>query len=158
MTDAVLDFESRLEHDDHLAIKTWLRLLTTTTLIESQIRTRLQDEYGISLPRFDLLAQLEREPDGLRMTELSARLMVTKGNVTGLADQLEREGLVERVSGPDRRSVTLKLTPLGREAFAEMAAVHEGWVIELFSALSVNEQERLRKLLGILKTTLKEKA
>ncbi|GMA14280.1 MarR family transcriptional regulator (plasmid) [Deinococcus metallilatus] len=151
MTETVLDFESRLAHGDHQAIKVWLRLLTTTTLIEGEIRARLQERCGISLPRFDLLAQLERAPAGLRMGELSQRLMVTKGNVTGLADQLEREGLVERVNGPDRRSVVLRLTERGREAFAAMASVHEDWVIELLSALTPAEQEQLHALLGRLK-------
>ncbi|WP_291423315.1 MarR family transcriptional regulator [Deinococcus sp.] len=151
----MLDFETRLAHGDHQAIKLWLRLLTTTTLVESELRTRLSATSDISLPRFDLLSQLEREPAGLRMSELSARLMVTRGNVTGLADQLESEGLVERTSGPDRRSVTLKLTPLGHERFGEIAEQHEGWVIMLLGALSQPEQEQLSALLGKLKAHLK---
>ncbi|RJF69029.1 MarR family transcriptional regulator [Deinococcus cavernae] len=156
MTTEPLDFETRLAQDDHQAIKLWLRLLTTTTLLESAIRSRIQEHSEMSLPRFDLLSQLEREPDGLRMGELSARLMVTKGNVTGLADQLEREGLVERLSGTDRRSVTLKLTTLGRERFGDIAQAHEAWVIDLLSALTPREQQQLSNLLGKVKTHLKE--
>ncbi|WP_135228621.1 MarR family winged helix-turn-helix transcriptional regulator [Deinococcus fonticola] len=156
MTTEPLDFETRLAQDDHQAIKLWLRLLTTTTLLESAIRSRIQEHSEMSLPRFDLLSQLEREPDGLRMGELSARLMVTKGNVTGLADQLEREGLVERLSGTDRRSVTLKLTTLGRERFGDIAQAHEAWVIDLLSALTPREQQHLSNLLGKVKTHLKE--
>ena len=157
MTTEPLDFETRLAHDDHQAIKLWLRLLTTTTLIESDIRSRLQEHSEMSLPRFDLLSQLEREPDGLRMSELSARLMVTRGNVTGLADQLEREGLVERLSGLDRRSVTLKLTKLGRERFGDIAQAHEVWVVDLLSALTPREQQQLSNLLGKVKSHIKER-
>ena len=148
------DHETRLTQGDHQAIKLWLRLLTTTTLIESDLRARLSQYSDISLPRFDLLAQLAREPDGLRMSDLSARLMVTRGNVTRLADQLEREGLVQRLSGPDRRSVTLQLTPLGRERFGEVASAHEDWVAQLLDALSGPEQEQLSRLLGKIKTQI----
>lgn len=152
------DLETRLAEDHHQAIKLWLRLLTCTNLISSEIRTRLRENFDTTLPRFDLLAQLERHPEGLRMGELSRRMMVTTGNVTGITDQLEAEGLVHRQVDPqDRRSITVKLTPKGQQVFAEMARVHEGWVIELFSALSAAEKERLYLLLGKLKSHLNHK-
>ena len=101
----------------------WLRLLATSTQIETEIRRRLRDRFGISLPRFDYLAQLYRQPDGLKMKDLSRQLMVTGGNVTGLTDELEREGLVERVGSPtDRRSWIVRLTEPGRIGFQAMAA------------------------------------
>src|SRR4029077_870375 len=86
----------------HQALKLWLRVLACTNKIEGEIRGRLRSNVGTTLPRFDLMAQLERNPAGLKMNELSARLMVTGGNVTGITDQLEKEGLVVRVSGPQR--------------------------------------------------------
>ncbi|AZI44986.1 MarR family transcriptional regulator (plasmid) [Deinococcus psychrotolerans] len=151
---APADHETRLSQGDHQAIKLWLRLLTTTTLIETDLRARLGQHSDISLPRFDLLAQLARQPDGLRMSDLSARLMVTRGNVTRLADQLEREGLVQRCGGPDRRGVTLQLTRLGQERFGEVASTHEDWVVQLLDALSGPEQEHLSQLLGKIKTQI----
>ena len=93
------DLESRLTDDHHDALRLWLRLLTCTTLIERGIRRRLRERYGMTLARFDLMAQLERFPSGLRMGELSRRLMVTGGNVTGLVAQLVDEGLVEKRRG-----------------------------------------------------------
>ena len=90
------DLESRLTDDDHDALRLWLRLLTCTTADRARHPARLRERFGMTLPRFDLMAQLERHPDGLRMGELSRRLMVTGGNVTGLVDQLVAEGLVER--------------------------------------------------------------
>jgi DNA-binding MarR family transcriptional regulator len=155
--DTELDQESRLAHDDHEALRLWLRLLTCTNLIESEIRVGLRDTFEVTLPRFDLMAQLYRHPDGMKMGELSRRLMVTGGNVTGLADQLEREGLVVRSAAPeDKRSFLLALTKTGREVFATMAARHETWVEKLFSGLSPREQAQLYKLLAKLKVTLKE--
>lgn len=152
------DLETRLAEDHHQAIKLWLRLLTCTNLITGKIRTRLRENFDTTLPRFDLLAQLERHPEGLKMGELSRRMMVTTGNVTGITDQLEAEGLVRRQVDPqDRRSFTVKLTPQGREVFAEMARVHEGWVIEFFSGLSSSEKDGLFALLGKLKTHLNGK-
>ena len=107
-----MDFETRLSDDDHQALRLWLRLLSCTTRVEDQVRQRLRADFGTTLPRFDLLAQLERHPDGLTMRELSKRLMVTGGNVTGITDQLESEGLVLRETrADDRRSFIVKLTP-----------------------------------------------
>ena len=95
-----MDLEARAhaEHPDELRL--WLRLLTCTQLIEKQVRTDLREQWGTTLPRFDLMAQLEREPEGMRMNELARRMMVTGGNITGITDQLEAEGLVE--GGPLR--------------------------------------------------------
>ncbi len=102
-----------------------------------------------------MLAQLERETDGLLMKELSKRLMVTSGNVTALTDQLESEGFIERIAVPqDRRATKVQLTTLGREKFGQMAIVHEQWVVQMFSALNREEQEQLQGLLAKLKSSL----
>ena len=137
------DLETRVNDQHHQALQLWLRLLACTNKIEGEIRGRLRSEFDTTLPRFDLMAQLERDPEGLKMNELSARLMVTGGNVTGITDQLEKEGLVVRVADPsDRRAYTVKLTPAGRWVFAKMAAVHEQWVVELFAGLNAAEKEQ----------------
>jgi len=152
------DLETRLANDHHQAIKLWLRMLTCTNRITGKIRSRLRENFKTTLPRFDLLAQLERHPEGLKMSELSKRMMVTTGNVTGITDQLEAEGLVRReVDKGDRRSFVVKLTSEGRRLFGEMAAVHEGWVIELFEGLSSEEKKTLYALLGKLKQHLNGK-
>lgn len=149
------DLESRLADGDHQALKLWLRLLSCTTRIEGVIRNRLRSEFGTTLPRFDLLSQLEREPDGLTMGELSQRLMVTGGNVTGITDQLESEGLVLRADHPtDRRAFKVKLTPAGRRLFRRMAATHEGWIVELFDGWSTAQKAQVHTLLGGLKQHL----
>jgi len=150
-----IDLETRLTDEHHQALKLWLRLLSCTNLVEAEIRGKLRTAFGITLPRFDLMAQLERNPAGLKMNELSRRLMVSGGNVTGLTDQLEKEGLVARTDDPgDRRAYTVKLTPAGRALFARMAAVHEQWVIELFSGLTSTEKSQIHRLLAKLKLHL----
>ena len=124
-----MDLEARLhgtapsEHPE--ALRLWLRLLTCTQLIEKQVRSHLRAQFDTTLPRFDLMAQLERAPDGMKMKELSRRMMVTSGNITGITDQLVAEGLVERmdVEG-DRRAYLVRLTPQGREQFNTMARQH----------------------------------
>ena len=150
-----VDLETRLTDEHHQALKLWLRLLSCTNLVEAQVRNRLRTHFGTTLPRFDLLAQLERYPAGLKMSELSRRLMVSGGNVTGLTDQLEKEGLVARSDDPeDRRAYTVKLTASGRARFARMAAMHEQWVIELFAGLSSSEKTQVHRLLAKLKLHL----
>ena len=149
---AATDMEVRAHEDHHASLRLWLRLLSCTTRIEQTIRQRLRERFGITLPRFDLMAQLEREPRGLTMGELSRRMMVTGGNVTAIVDQLEREDLVLRESqAGDRRSVTVRLTPAGDRAFAAMARAHEEWIVELFGPLSERQQQQLHRLLGALK-------
>jgi len=146
------DAESRLHEDDHDALRLWLRLLTCTSLIERRIRAELRERFAMTLPRFDLMAQLERAPDGLKMSELSRRLMVTGGNVTGLTDQLVSEGLVVRKRVPgDRRAQAISLTREGRKVFRTMAEAHERWIVALMGGLSPGERDRLYALLGRLK-------
>ncbi len=141
-------------HKDELRL--WLRLLTCTNLIEAEIRRRLRAEFDTTLPRFDLLAQLERHPGGLTLGAISQRMMVSNGNVTGLAARLEEEGLVERrVSATDRRAQSLRLTAKGRREFARQSAAHEGWVAELLGGLSAPEREALQQLLGRAKASVR---
>ena len=147
------DRETIARADDHRALRIWLRLLTCTQLIEKRVRAGLREQFATTLPRFDLMAQLERHPEGLKMNELSRLLMVTGGNVTAIVDQVEKEGLVERLDEPaDRRAFRIRLTPAGRKTFAEMARAHEEWVVELLSGLSRREQDELLKLLAKLKS------
>ncbi len=146
------DRESALESDDKLELKVWLRLLTCTNLIEGDVRFRLRDAFGTTLPRFDLLAQLDRAPDGLTMGELSSRLMVTNGNVTALANALVREGLVRRERHPqDGRSSRLHLSPEGKRFFDTMTPVHEAWIDGIMAGMSRTELAQLLELLGKLK-------
>ena len=149
------DLETRVNDQHHQALKLWLRLLACTNKIEGEIRGRLRSKFDTTLPRFDLMAQLERNPAGLKMNELSQRLMVTGGNVTGITDQLESEGLVKRAPHPtDRRAFAVQLTPAGRRLFRRMAAVHEQWVVELFAGWSTEEKAQVHALLAGLKQHL----
>jgi len=153
-----LDLETRATQDDHQALRLWLRLLSCTVRIQNEIRVRLRREFATTLPRFDLMAQLERHPDGLRMNELSQRLMVSGGNVTGITDQLERDHLVMRKLDPqDRRALTVKLTPLGLKRFREMAARNEQWTIELLEGFDREEKQAMMELLSKLKSSLSAK-
>ncbi len=152
MEPSVLDMEARAHSEHAQALRLWLRLLTCTQLIERRVRSGLRDSFQTTLPRFDLMAQLERHPEGLKMKELSHRLMVTGGNVTGITDQLVAEGLVERVSvESDRRAFLVRLTEAGRSAFEAMAVEHEQWIVQAFEGLSARELEQLHKLLGKVK-------
>jgi len=147
-----MDLETRATADDHRALRLWLRLLTCSQLIERHVRTRLRERFGITLPRFDLMSQLERNRGGLKMNELSRLLMVTGGNITGIVDQLVKEGLVERADdASDRRAWRVRLTRAGDKAFAEMARAHEEWVVKLLSGLSRKDADSLMHLLARLK-------
>jgi DNA-binding MarR family transcriptional regulator len=148
----VQDRETIARAGDHRALRIWLRLLTCTQLIERQVRSRLRSQFDTTLPRFDLMAQLERHREGLKMNELSRLLMVTGGNVTAIVDQLEKEGLVERLDEPDdRRAFRIRLTKSGERTFIEMVRAHEEWVVELLAGLSRRDQDDLLRLLARVK-------
>ncbi|MBV8031471.1 MAG: MarR family transcriptional regulator [Betaproteobacteria bacterium] len=151
------DRETIARTADHRALRIWLRLLTCTQLIEREVRSRLRERFATTLPRFDLMAQLERHRGGLKMNELSRLLMVTGGNVTAIVDQLEAERLVERLSEPaDRRAFRIRLTKVGERAFGEMARAHEEWIVELLGGLSRSEHEALLALLARVKSSAVE--
>jgi DNA-binding MarR family transcriptional regulator len=139
-------------------LRTWLRLLTCTNTIEARVRTMLRERFDSTLPRFDLLVQLDAAASesvhGLTMSELSRRLMVTNGNLTGLVDRLARERLVSRAVSPDdRRTQVVRLTTAGKRALDEMIPEHQSWVSDMFSGLSESERAQLYTLLGKLKSS-----
>ena len=142
--------------DGKRALRLWLRLLTCSHIIEQTIAQRLRDEFGSTLPRFDMLSALDRAgEDGLTMGEVSRMLRVSNGNVTGLARRLEADGLIERLPGPDRRVQRVRLTASGRARFAAMAAAHEGWIEHLLAALTPDETEELPRLLERTRQSLR---
>ncbi len=156
----VLDAETRAQERpaDHKAeVRLWLRLLTCSTLIENEVRTRLRNQFAATLPRFDLMAQLERMPDGMTLGELSRRMMVSNGNITGLVERLVGQGFVERVRNPDdRRAAFVCMTPAGRGAFAAMAEQHVVWIADLFDGLSDSDMAQLMRLLGRMKQSVRK--
>ncbi len=151
----LLGLEARATEEDHQSIRLWLRLLSAANLVKAEVARRLRETFGTSLARFDLMAQLDRQPQGLTMNQLSRRMMVTAGNTTRLVDQLEKEGWVRRSSHRrDRRAVVVRPTPKGLRRFRTMARVHEGWIVELFSQLSREERDHLYGLLARLKQSV----
>jgi DNA-binding MarR family transcriptional regulator len=133
-------------------LRLWLRLYAATSVIERAMRRFLRTRFATTLPRFDLMAALERAPEGLTMGELSRRLMVSGGNVTSIVVGLERDGLVRRRSpASDRRTSYVALTERGRAAFAEMADAHERWIHDLLGDVADAEVDALADLLAVLK-------
>ena len=146
------DFETRGASTDHQDLRLWLRMMAIHKLINNEVRRRLRASFGMSLSRFDLLAQLDGTNTGIRMGEISSRLMVTTGNITGLTDELEADGLVERLVDPtSRRSCLVRMTPKGRKAFRAAAMANEGWIEEFFFEMSPKDKKLLFEVLGTQK-------
>jgi DNA-binding MarR family transcriptional regulator len=144
-----------LRPSDHKAeLRLWLRMLTCTTLIENGVRKRLRETFDVTLPRFDLMAQLDKTPGGLTLGELSRRMMVSNGNITAIVEALVTQGLVSRTpSAQDRRAQVVALTADGRVAFRRMAGAHEDWMAGTFSGLTAAELDQLMQLLGKTKAS-----
>lgn len=158
---STLDAETRLADlpsASRADLRLWLRLFACTSLIEAEVRSRLRQEFDVTLPRFDLMAQLERAPDGLTPAEISQRMMVTAANTTGLVDTLVEHGLVVRQPhASDGRRVLVMLTDEGRAAFARMARAHAGWIADLFAPLAAEDRDQLLDLLNRLKSSVRER-
>ena len=152
-----LDAETKVAerpHDHRDELRLWLRLFTCKEVIETEVRRRLRDSFEVTLPRFDLLAQLDRAPKGMTLGELSQRMMVSNGNVTGLVDRLVEQGLINRRPSPkDRRAQIVSLTAAGRKSFRAMARDNGDWIGEIFSGLSGDDIETLMRLLGKTKAS-----
>lgn len=149
------DYESGVQLEDGMELRVWLRLLTCTNLLDNEVRTRLKQSADTTLPRFDILAQLERHDGPMSMGELSKRLMVSNGNVTGLVGRLAGEGLVRRTPSPDDRRVQMvSLTPEGSKSFAKIADDHRSWVGEMMAGLTAEEMTTLYGLLARLKESI----
>jgi DNA-binding MarR family transcriptional regulator len=142
----------QVEPESKQRLRLWLRLFAATSVVEKDMRRLLRVRFRTTLPRFDLMAALERAPQGLAMGELSRRLMVTSGNVTTIVEALERQGLIRRWSpANDRRTSYVALTERGRSAFRDMARAHERWIDELLGGLRDQDVSVLTRLLAQLK-------
>jgi DNA-binding MarR family transcriptional regulator len=143
--------------DHREELRLWLRLLTCTTMIEGEIRRRLRRDFDVTLPRFDLMAQLDKAADGMTLSDISKRMMVSNGNITGLVDRLVASGHVtRRASETDRRAQIIALSDLGRAEFRAMAEAHEDWVADMFAGLNRDGVERLMELLARTKSSVRE--
>lgn len=146
--------------ESHASLRTWLRLLACSSLVEREVRSRLREEFDVTLPQFDVLAQLDaaaRESvQGLTMSELSRRLMVTNGNLTSLIERLAGEKLVSRAASPaDRRTQVVRLTAAGKRMLDRMTPAHERWIDELFAVLPPADHRALHHLLGGLRESIR---
>lgn len=149
----------REKHDGMLdrsaSVRLWLRLLSCTMVIEKQIRRGLSDNFDTTLPRFDVLAALDRHPEGMTMGALSSSLLVSNGNVTALVQKLISDGHVSLDPSPaDRRASVASLTASGKRYFASLARSHHRWIEAMMSDLSANQREMLYDLLGALKVSI----
>jgi len=141
-----------------MALRIWLRLLTSSQLIEKRVRGRFRTEFDTTLPRFDVMAALAREPGGQTMGDVSRWLLVSSGNITGIISRLVKDGMVTRTrSSGDRRAHHVKLSARGREAFERMSKTHEKWVRDMLCGLTRKEMATLDELLTKVKTCLAER-
>ena len=151
----IFDVETRITEKSNQSLALWLRLQACHNLVLNYVRDKMRQQFNVTLPRYDLMAQLAGQKNGLKMGELSARLMVSNGNITTITTQLEKEELIERIlSTEDRRSTFVRLTPKGTKAFNKMQKAYDAYIQEAFSQFSETNTKKLQKSLSDLKKTL----
>jgi DNA-binding MarR family transcriptional regulator len=141
--------------DGHLQVRVWLRMLGSANVVLGQLRRALREEFDITMPAFDLLAQVHRPPQGPTMGQLSQRLMVSKGNVSDLVERLETKGLIlRRIDDEDGRVQHVHLTPEGEALVERMLPAHRAWLKDMMTGLDEESLVQLYQLIGAFKTTL----
>jgi DNA-binding MarR family transcriptional regulator len=151
--------EQKLQHipREKEGLRLWLRIVSCSQMVEQEVRSMLRDKYESTLPRFELLSALDRVPDGLSMGELSGWLMVTKGNVTGIAERLSEDGFIKRNPTPtDRRSFCVTLTPKGKKIYKEMEEDYESLLDKLFTDVSLDDSDTFTGVLAKVKEVVEE--
>lgn len=136
--------QNNIEQERKTHLRLWLKLLKVTRRVEGELRENLRVEFDSTLPRFDVMAALNRFPQGLKMSELSGVLKVSNGNVTGIVDRLVRDGLVIRTAAAnDRRVLIVQLTKRGDQDFLRQAAEHESWIDAMLGTISIDDAEKM---------------
>jgi DNA-binding MarR family transcriptional regulator len=115
-------------------LEAWEGFLLAGTILGRRVEQQLQDDAGLSHSQYEVLARLSTAPGGeLRMTELAGLSKTSKSGLTYQVAQLEKAGLVRRVSSPgDDRGVLATLTAKGRRILQDTAPAHAALVRELF--------------------------
>lgn len=132
-------------------------MLPCVNMVEQVLRVRFRENFGMSLPQFDVMAQLARSSEPQTMSELSRQLVVTSGNITGLVDRLVKSGyVIRKPSETDRRVQYVQLEPKGREELENMTIAHESWLTELFEGLQEEELQQFNTLLDRTKRLLRQ--
>jgi len=140
--------DNEIEPEAKARLRLWLKFIKTHNAIENEIRGRLRDQFGSTLPRFDVMSALARFPEGLKMSEISGLLKVSNGNVTGIVDRLTQDGQALRIAVPeDRRAQLVRLTPAGKETFETQASAHESWINEMLTSQSYEDIDTFFELL-----------
>ena len=115
-------------------------------------------ERRMTATQFNALLVLQAsEPDGLRMGEIGKRLVVTRANVTGLVDRLERHGFVARCDQEDRRATMVSLTDAGRSVLKDTLPHYSRLAAQLTAGLTEHEKRTLVRLLSKLRRELRRK-
>jgi DNA-binding MarR family transcriptional regulator len=159
MTNRLQIVEQKLQHipRDKEGLRLWLRIVSCSQMVEQEVRTMLRDKFETTLPRFEMLSALDRVPDGLSMGELSSWLMVTKGNVTGIAERLSEDGFIKRNPTPtDRRSFCVTLTPKGKKEYKEMEEEYEALLDKIFGEVTLDDSDMFTGVLAKVKEVVEE--
>jgi DNA-binding MarR family transcriptional regulator len=142
------------------SVRTHLRIATCYNLLMREARRRVVNRWNLTLPQFEVLAELARaDAGGFTFVELSRLLLVTSGNLTGIVDRLEDQRLVDRrPDGKDRRVIRVALTDKGRRATSHMLPAHAADIEEILSFMPRAALSELSELLGRLRDGLHARA
>ena len=153
----LLQFARSYPDLDVSALESWLLLLRSASDEVAEFENFLS-EYGLSPTKFFVLILLKRNPDGLAPSRLAEGVDVSYPTMTGIVDRLERDGVVRREETPeDRRCVPVRLTKKGQALLDSLLPPHYARVAQLFGGLTKTDRATLKKLLGKLRQSAKEK-
>jgi DNA-binding MarR family transcriptional regulator len=133
----------------------WLQILSLESRIFGRLNRALSKAHGLSVAKFEFLAQVERYPEGITLGKVSENLKVTSGNVSGLVRRLLADGLItKKMSQEDRRSFIVRFTPKGKKLFDKANALHADTLEKCFSDIPLEGLERSLSALRFLSAGL----
>jgi len=146
----LLDRLVAAELPERRGLDAWASLLQAHATLMRRLESDLEEETGLALADFDVLAQLARAGGELRMTDLAARALISRSGMTRRVARLVDEGLVQRADADaDGRGVMVVLTDVGVARLAETAPAHARGISKLFvEQLDDQELAILERALG----------
>lgn len=138
------------------SLKLWIELMLYSNKLEQIIDDKLRHNYGQNISRFDVLSQLEREPEkGISVGDLAGRLIASKGNITGLLHRMGEDNLIKKVARiDDRRSTLVHITKKGQNLFNEMAENNAKWVEQTLKTIDINHMHDFTSFLSKARSLL----
>ena len=128
----------------------WIALVRTHARLWDQVEAQMRQDSGLTMPRYDVLMQLDMAGGRLGLTELASTVVLSPSGLSKLLDRMEASELLRREADPrDARSTFARITPRGRSLVKKARQSHHAWLQRAFGdALDDRDVADLSRIMG----------